>query len=51
MNGTLLKNEPLAKHTSWRVGGPADRYYEPAGREDLAREPARAALRARLAIL
>jgi UDP-N-acetylmuramate dehydrogenase len=36
MNGTLLKNEPLAKHTSWRVGGPADRYYEPAGRDDLA---------------
>jgi UDP-N-acetylmuramate dehydrogenase len=36
MNGTLLKNESLAKHTSWRVGGPADRYYEPAGREDLA---------------
>jgi UDP-N-acetylmuramate dehydrogenase len=36
MNGTLLKNEPLAKHTSWRVGGPADRFYEPAGREDLA---------------
>ena len=36
MNGTLLKNEPLAKHTSWRVGGPADCYYEPAGREDLA---------------
>ena len=36
MNGTLRNNESLAKHTSWRVGGPADRYYEPAGREDLA---------------
>jgi UDP-N-acetylmuramate dehydrogenase len=35
MNGTLLRNEPLSRHTSWRVGGPADRYYEPAGREDL----------------
>ncbi len=36
MNGQLLRNEPLSRHTSWRVGGPADRYYEPAGREDLA---------------
>jgi UDP-N-acetylmuramate dehydrogenase len=35
MNGRLLQNEPLARHTSWRVGGPADRYYEPADREDL----------------
>lgn len=35
MSGTLLSNEPLSRHTSWRVGGPADRYYEPAGREDL----------------
>ena len=33
--GQLRLNEPLASHTSWRVGGPADRYYEPAGREDL----------------
>ena len=36
MNGTLLMNEPLSRHTSWRVGGPADRYYEPQSREDLA---------------
>lgn len=36
MSGALLKNEPLSRHTSWRVGGPADRYYEPSGREDLA---------------
>ena len=35
MKGQLLQNEPLARHTSWRVGGPADRYYEPADREDL----------------
>jgi UDP-N-acetylmuramate dehydrogenase len=33
--GRLLRDEPLARHTSWRVGGPADRYYEPADREDL----------------
>jgi UDP-N-acetylmuramate dehydrogenase len=36
MSGTLLHNEPLSRHTSWRVGGPADRYYEPDSREDLA---------------
>jgi UDP-N-acetylmuramate dehydrogenase len=36
VNGRLLQNESLARHTSWRVGGPADRYYEPAGRDDLA---------------
>lgn len=36
MSGMLLKNEPLSRHTSWRVGGPADRYYEPSSREDLA---------------
>lgn len=35
MSGTLLINEPMARHTSWRVGGPADRYYEPASRDDL----------------
>lgn len=35
MTGTLLTNEPLSRHTSWRVGGPADRYYEPANRADL----------------
>lgn len=35
MNGTLLKNEPLAKYTSWRVGGPAEKMYLPEGRDDL----------------
>ena len=38
--GTLLRGrerlaEPLARHTSWRVGGPARRYYEPADLADL----------------
>ncbi|MGQ0699139.1 MAG: UDP-N-acetylmuramate dehydrogenase [Panacagrimonas sp.] len=33
--GCLLENEPLSRHTSWRVGGPARRYFEPADREDL----------------
>jgi len=35
MKGTLLNNELLAKYTSWRVGGPAERMYLPEGREDL----------------
>jgi UDP-N-acetylmuramate dehydrogenase len=35
VRGLVLGNEPLAAHTSWKVGGPADRYFEPADREDL----------------
>ena len=35
LKGRLLMNEPLAKYTSWRVGGPADRLYMPADKEDL----------------
>lgn len=31
----LLKNEPLARYTSWRVGGRADRLYIPQNLEDL----------------
>ena len=34
--GTLLVNEPLAEHTTWRVGGPAARLYKPANAADLA---------------
>lgn len=33
--GILRTAEPLAPHTSWRVGGPADRWFEPADRDDL----------------
>lgn len=33
--GQLLKDEPLSRHTSWRVGGPADLYYQPADLDDL----------------
>jgi UDP-N-acetylmuramate dehydrogenase len=33
--GVLLNNESLARHTSWRVGGVADRYFEPESRDDL----------------
>lgn len=33
--GELRLNEPLSGHTSWRVGGPAERFYLPADLEDL----------------
>lgn len=33
--GKLLLNEPMSRHTSWRVGGPADRFYIPADLDDL----------------
>jgi len=36
LRGRLLVNEPMARHTSWRVGGPADRVYVPADIDDLA---------------
>jgi UDP-N-acetylenolpyruvoylglucosamine reductase len=32
----IRRNEPMAKHTTLRVGGPADVYVEPASEEDLA---------------
>ncbi|MGZ5056820.1 MAG: UDP-N-acetylmuramate dehydrogenase [Methylobacter sp.] len=35
MTGKLLEHEKLAKYTSWRVGGPADRLYIPQDRSDL----------------
>ncbi len=36
LQGELLINEPLAKHTSWRVGGIAQQFYRPASAQDLA---------------
>ncbi|MFV8835925.1 UDP-N-acetylmuramate dehydrogenase [Aquisalimonas sp.] len=33
--GELRLQEPMARHTTWRVGGPADRFYRPADRDDL----------------
>jgi UDP-N-acetylmuramate dehydrogenase len=35
LRGKLLVNEPMSRHTSWRVGGPADRVYLPADLDDL----------------
>ena len=35
LRGNLLLNEPMSRHTSWRIGGAADRYYQPADIDDL----------------
>lgn len=35
INGVLLIDESMAKHTSWRVGGNADRFYTPSDIDDL----------------
>jgi len=34
-NPELKANEPMSRHTSWRVGGPADLYFEPASIDSL----------------
>jgi len=35
LRGDLREHESMARLTSWRVGGPADRFYKPADVEDL----------------
>jgi len=37
LQGELRHNEPMSAHTSWRAGGPAERYYIPSSVEDLSR--------------
>ena len=37
LKGTLKYDEPMSRHTSWHVGGPADRFYVPEDVEDLCR--------------
>jgi UDP-N-acetylmuramate dehydrogenase len=32
----VLCDEPMSRHTSWRVGGPADIFYTPRNRDELA---------------
>lgn len=34
--GECLENEPMSRHTSWRVGGPAEIFFRPASVDDLA---------------
>ena len=31
----VLRNEPMSRHTSWRVGGPAEAYVRPRTRDEL----------------
>lgn len=33
--GEVLENEPMSRHTSWRVGGPAETFFRPASIDDL----------------
>jgi UDP-N-acetylmuramate dehydrogenase len=35
VRGTVLRNEPMARHTSLRVGGPADWFVSPTDSDDL----------------
>jgi len=35
LRGELRSDEPMSRHTSWRVGGPARRFYIPADIDDL----------------
>ena len=35
MMGEMRVNESMSRHTSWRVGGPADSYFVPSSIDDL----------------
>lgn len=35
LRGEMLRDEPMARHTTWRVGGPARCFYRPADSDDL----------------
>lgn len=35
LRGRLKFNEPMSRHTSWRTGGVAERFYQPADLDDL----------------
>jgi UDP-N-acetylmuramate dehydrogenase len=35
-SGRVVHNEPMSRHTSWHVGGPAETFFEPRDAEDLA---------------
>ncbi|MDH5631956.1 MAG: UDP-N-acetylmuramate dehydrogenase [Gammaproteobacteria bacterium] len=35
LRGRMKMAEPMTRHTSWRIGGPADKYYQPADLDDL----------------
>jgi UDP-N-acetylmuramate dehydrogenase len=35
VHGELRANEPMSRHTSWRIGGPAESFFVPSSVEDL----------------
>jgi UDP-N-acetylmuramate dehydrogenase len=35
VTGDIRQNEPMSRHTSWRVGGPAEVFFKPSGIDDL----------------
>ena len=35
LRGVMRLDEPMRKHTSWRTGGHAERYFKPADVDDL----------------
>ena len=35
VRGAIRRGEPMAEHTSWKVGGPARYFFEPEDRDDL----------------
>lgn len=37
IQGEMRYDEPMSRHTSWRAGGPAERYFVPASVDDLQR--------------
>jgi UDP-N-acetylmuramate dehydrogenase len=37
MDAAMTANEPMSRHTSWRVGGPADRFCNPSSAGELGR--------------
>ncbi len=37
IKGRVTASEPMSRHTSWRIGGPADFFVEPADSDDLNR--------------
>ncbi|MZP43930.1 UDP-N-acetylmuramate dehydrogenase [Heliobacterium gestii] len=36
LRGQWMQNEPMSRHTTWRIGGPADLFVDPADESDLA---------------
>ena len=35
LRGEVLTSEPMSRHTTWRIGGPADLFVQPQDRDDL----------------